>query len=183
MVFTYESAPGVSGVPRPKWPSESHLVRAKGKFTLVMLAHPDCPCSRASLAEMEILMAQLPGRFVAFVPFWKPGASAAEMRVSDLWKQAAAIPGVSVLFDADGREAKVFGAGVSGQTMLYDSEGRLVFSGGITNGRGHQGDNPGAAAVLRKVRGEQGQSRAPVFGCSLHDPSGKVLKEDPSWRK
>jgi hypothetical protein len=183
MVFTYESAPGISGVPQPKWPSESHLVRAKGKFTLVMLAHPDCPCSRASLAEMEILMAQLRGKAVAFVPFSKPGASAEQLRASDLWKQAAAIPEVSVFFDANGREAEVFGASVSGQTMLYDTEGRLVFSGGITNGRGHQGDNAGIETVVRKVRGEKGQSRVPVFGCSLRDPSARALEEDPSWRK
>jgi hypothetical protein len=182
-LLTYEQAPGVSGTPQPKWPSESHLVTAKGKFTLVMLAHPDCPCSRASLAEVEILMAQLQGKLVAFVPFWKPGASAVEVRASDLWKQAAAIPGASVLYDADGREAALFGAKVSGQTMLYDTEGRLVFSGGITDGRGHQGDNPGVDAIIRKVRGESGQSHSPVFGCSLRDPSAKVLEENPSWQK
>lgn len=183
MLLTYESAPGESGVPQPKWPSESHLIRSKGKFTLVMLAHPDCPCSRASVAELEILMAQLEGKLVALIPFRKPGARAGEARASDLWKQAAAIPGVLVFFDADGREAELFGATVSGQTMLYDTEGRLVFSGGITNGRGHQGDNPGVDSIIRKVRGEAGQSHAPVFGCSLRDPSVKVLKEDPSWRK
>jgi len=128
-------------------------------------------------------MAQLEGKLVALIPFRKPGARAGEARASDLWKQAAAIPGVLVFFDADGREAELFGATVSGQTMLYDTEGRLVFSGGITNGRGHQGDNPGVDSIIRKVRGEAGQSHAPVFGCSLRDPSVKVLKEDPSWRK
>jgi hypothetical protein len=182
-VFVYESTPGVPGVPRPKWPSASHLVRTKGKFTLVMLAHPDCPCSRASLAEIEILMAQLDRKVAVFVPIGQPGATAAEITASDLWTRAAAIPGVLAIFDADGKEAEAFGATVSGQTMLYDVEGTLVFSGGITDGRGHQGNNPGLDAVIEKVSGREGIFHAPVFGCSLRDPSAKALREDTSWQK
>lgn len=183
-LLNYESTAGTPGAPPAHWPSDSGIARSNEKFTLLMLAHPYCPCTRASLAELEIVMAQLQGKLLAFVLFSKPGASAAEIQESDLWKKAAIIPDVSALYDDHAAETEKFGGQVSGQTMLYDSEGRLIFSGGITSGRGHQGDNEGADAVIRVVRGEKATpATTPVFGCTLHDPSAKALSEDSSWKK
>jgi hypothetical protein len=71
---------------------------------------------------------------------------------TSLWRSAAAIPGVSETVD-DGREARLFGAATSGQTMVYDRNGRLLFSGGITAARGHLGDNPGASAITALLEG------------------------------
>ncbi len=183
-LLTYESTAGTPGAPPAHWPSDSGIARANQKFTLVMLAHSRCPCTRASLAELEIVMAQLQGKLIAFVLFSKPGASAAEIQESDLWKKAAIIPDVSALYDNHAAEAEKFGGQVSGQTMLYDPQGRLIFSGGITSGRGHQGDNAGADAVIRVVRGERAPpATTPVFGCALHDPGAKALSEDSSWKR
>lgn len=183
-LLNYEGTPGTPGTPPSQWPAKSHIVRPNNKFTLVILAHPNCPCTRASLAELEIVMAHTQGNLAAFILFSKPTASAAEVRESDLWRKAAIIPGVSVLYDNGGAEAEQFGGQVSGQTMLYDLEGRLVFSGGITSGRGHQGDNEGADAVVGRVYGSAGvPAHTPVFGCALHDPSAKTLTEDLSWKK
>ena len=183
-VLNYEGTPATPGTAPSRWPSDSRILRPKDKFILVMLAHPNCPCTRASLAELEIVIARTQGKLVAFVLFSKPGASAAEVRESDLWKKAAMIPGVSVLHDNGGTEATLFGAEVSGQTMLYDPQGRLIFSGGITSARGHQGDNSGADAVVRRVSGSaEAAASAPVFGCTLHDPNARALREDSSWKK
>jgi hypothetical protein len=179
----YENASGVAGTPPSKWPTKTKIVRRNDRFTLLMFMHPDCPCSRASLAELEELMAQLQGRLDVLIQFRKPGMSLREAQASGLWRDALAIPNVSVLFDRDGSEVREFGATVSGQTMLYDKDGKLIFSGGITASRGHVGDNPGASAVLRGVGGADGLSHAPVFGCSLRDPSTDEISRDSSWRK
>lgn len=184
VLLNFESAAGTPGAPPSHWPSNTIIVRPNDKFTLVMLAHPNCPCTRASLAELEIVMAQLQEKLAAFVLFSKPGASKAEVQASDLWGKARIIPGVSVLYDDHGAQAEQFGGQVSGQTMLYDSNGRLVFSGGITSGRGHQGDNEGADAIVRLVTSKQAApATAPVFGCTLHDPSAQALAKDTSWKK
>jgi hypothetical protein len=149
-----------------------------------MLAHPNCPCTRASLAELEILLAKLQGKLSAFVVFSKPEAGMAEVQRSELWKKAAAMPDVSVVYDGQGVETRKFGGQVSGQTMLYDPAGRLVFSGGITSARGHQGDNTGMDAVISLVRGDAGApGRTPVFGCSLHNPDATELREGSLWKK
>lgn len=40
-----------------------------------------------------------------------------------------------------------FGAYTSGQVMLYDTDRRLAFNGGITGSRGHEGNNKGRQAI------------------------------------
>jgi hypothetical protein len=56
----------------------------------------------------------------------------------------------------------------SGQTVLYDNEGALLFSGGITGARGHAGDNAGRTSLVELLnRGAAGRSRTSVFGCPL----------------
>jgi hypothetical protein len=74
---------------------------------------------------------------------------------------------VTVVSDDGGQDADRFGAVVSGQTFLYNAGGRLLFAGGITLGRGHEGDNPGRAAIIEWVTSGHGARRAPVFGCTL----------------
>lgn len=183
VLLNYEDTAGVAGTPPSHWPSDSPIARPQGKFVLVMLSHPDCPCTKASLAELEIVMAQAQRQLTAVILFGKPGSAATEIESSELWHTAARIPGVQPLFDARGAGSRSFHGYVSGQTMLYDPSGRLVFSGGITSARGHQGDNNGANAVLLRVRGDtRAPASTPVFGCSLHDPDAQSAKEDPSWR-
>ena len=50
---------------------------------------------------------------------------------------ASAIPGVIVTPDVGGRIAARLGAKTSGHVLVYDENGVLKFSGGITAARGH----------------------------------------------
>jgi len=44
----------------------------------------------------------------------------------------------------------------------------LVFSGGITQSRGHAGDNAGENAIISLINTRAAdQAKTPVFGCSL----------------
>lgn len=87
---------------------------------------------------------------------------------SDLWRTAAAIPGVTLMHDDDGREARRFGSATSGQTLLYDGDGVLRFSGGITGSRAHAGDNAGRRSLVALLSGGQPDRAATgVFGCPL----------------
>jgi hypothetical protein len=85
-----------------------------------------------------------------------------------LWGTASALPNVTVLRDDDGVEAARFGAVTSGQTLLYDANGELIFSGGITGARGHAGDNAGRRALIALLEHKEPFHRlTSVFGCSL----------------
>jgi hypothetical protein len=113
-------------------------------------------------------MAHSEGSVDAYVYFYAPESQGAEWVRSELWRDAAAIPGVHPIEDADGGEMRKFGAATSGQVLLYDASGRLQFNGGITASRGQAGDNDGQDAVAALVRsGNARLHTASVFGCSL----------------
>jgi hypothetical protein len=92
---------------------------------------------------------------------------------TDVWRNAASIPGVTVIADVDGAEAARLGVRTSGQTLVYDAAGKLVFSGGITALRGEVGDSPGSRSVGAVLAGRQPvQETTPVFGCPIRtDPA------------
>ncbi|HEV8146822.1 MAG TPA: hypothetical protein VGP79_10590 [Bryobacteraceae bacterium] len=113
-------------------------------------------------------MTHAPGNLSARVIFYLPKSESAEWAHTDLWRSAAAIPGVEVREDRDNEIATQFGAFTSGQTLLFDREGRLMFRGGITAFRGHSGDNAGRDTILALLEGPARALQAtPVFGCSL----------------
>lgn len=135
-----------------------------------MLVHPKCACSRASLNELAVLMARLAGRVDAHVLMTRPEGAEAGWEETSLWKQASRIPGVTVSVDEAGREAARLGAWTSGDTLLYDSAGTLIFHGGITASRGHEGGNVGRTAIQNLVEsGEADRGSTPVFGCPIFE--------------
>jgi hypothetical protein len=117
------------------------------------------------------------GRLRAYVLFVKPHDYPESWSNTDLWLTAASIPGVTVLVDQDGIEANRFDASTSGQVLLYDQNGRLEFRGGITESRGHSGDNAGRSAVEALVNGRvAARDQTPVFGCPLFDPDSECRR-------
>ena len=58
------------------------------------------------------------------------------------------MPGVRVFEDPEATTARLFGARVSGQVLLYDAGGKLLFNGGITAFRGHPGTTTAAMRSL-----------------------------------
>ena len=174
VLWGYENTPGVSAKPPLLWPDDSHIQRARDRATLVMIAHPHCPCTRASIGELASLMAHSQGRITAYVLFIKPAGFSNDWEKTDLWHNTANIPGVRAIIDDEGIEAQRFNASTSGQTVLYDVEGRLLFSGGITGSRGHSGDNAGRSAIVSLVNtGAADQSETFVFGCPLFDTNSE----------
>jgi hypothetical protein len=172
-VLAYESTPGTIGAVPGQWPATSQIERLTDRPTLVMLAHPRCPCTRASVAELAQLMARMQGKVDAFVLFLKPRRSGTDWEHTELRRSAVAIPGVTVLSDVDGVEARQFGAETSGYTLLFDRDGRLLFGGGITEFRGHVGDNTGVRAIESLVNGLPARTATSVFGCALANRSQK----------
>jgi hypothetical protein len=168
VLFKYETTAGRVGTVSANWPAQSIVARQTDKPTLVMVAHPHCPCTRASVGELAQIMANAVGKVNAYVLFVKPPGAGADWDDTDLRRSAAAIPGVTVLTDENGSEAARFGAETSGHTLVFDHDGMLVFSGGITASRGHAGANAGESAVLAALTQQRVMhDRTPVYGCSL----------------
>lgn len=166
----YEAAPGRAAAAPVDWPAASAVRPCAGRFTLVLFVHPHCPCTRASLDNLAWALARGQGQVDAHAIFVLPAGAPDRWDETAIRASAAAIPGVRIVVDARGREAGRFGAATSGETLLYDPHGRLVFRGGITAGRGHAGDSPGRRALVACFAGAAPGCRAlPVFGCPLLD--------------
>ena len=154
VLWRYDNTPGEAARAPEQWPALTTLARATDRPTLVMLAHPHCTCTRASLGELAeaIARARTPPR--TYILFMTPTRLGDGWEQTDLWRTAAGLPGVTVVRDDDGRAARDFGAATSGQTLLYDVRGVLVFSGGITGARAHAGDNLGRQSLVALLNRE-----------------------------
>lgn len=172
VLWKYSTTPGRPAAPPPNWPRNLPIEQPKGRAALVMFVHPQCPCSRASLGELALIMAHANGQLEADVFFYLPPGEASAWARTDLWTTAREIPGVHVFEDRGAKVAQSFGAFTSGQTLLYNRDGHLLFKGGITAFRGHSGDNAGRIAILALLQHETPRTSivpvvTPVLGCSL----------------
>ncbi len=104
----YDNAPGTPAHAPTRWPAQTHLVRDTARPTLVLLAHPRCVCTRATLGELSELMARAHDRPKAYVVFIKPAGTSTTWDDTDLWRTAEGIPGVSVVRDDEGQEVERF---------------------------------------------------------------------------
>jgi hypothetical protein len=170
-LLEYDATPGETAEPPARWPSAAPVGRDPSRPTLVLFAHPHCPCTRATVAELDRVMARCAGRLAASVLFYADPELGREWERTELWNHAASIPGVRAEADPLGEAARRFGAETSGSVVLYAPDGGLLFHGGITASRGHEGDSAGAAAILALVAGETTATRCtPVYGCALRAP-------------
>ncbi len=167
-MLRYEFSPGGDPNAPAQWPAASGIPGVAGRPTLVVFAHPRCPCTGATLDELaEVMAAAGPGS-KASVLYFTPAGAGPEWRQAPALRQAASIPGVTVVADEDGREARLFHATTSGRTLLYRADGELLFDGGITGSRGHAGENAGATALIALLTSQSdARAQTPVFGCSI----------------
>jgi hypothetical protein len=166
IAIDHEMRPSASGAAGADWPAGTHLERASAGSTLVMFVHPECPCTAASLEQLDMLLASCaeakrPLTHVVVV-------GQAPQEISSNATRAAQIAGTRLSYDPDGSESRRFGSHTSGSVLIYAADGKLAFCGGITAGRGHRGENLAADAARLAAIGEASTAmQMPVFGCSL----------------
>ncbi len=156
----YAALPGSAGAAAPHWPGASRVPRPAGRPALLLFVDARCPCAAASLGELARLLGRGPGPVDAFI------VASGDVRA------AGPVAGASLVADPRAEEAGRFGVATSGHVLLFDADGRLLFSGGITPARGHRGDSFGGAAVAARLAGLPAPSEAPVFGCTIEGKGG-----------
>ncbi len=164
----YESTPGQAAKAPLLWPEQSLIQRGTDRPTLLMMVHPQCSCTLASLNELDAIMNRVRNRITALVVFVQPDEAQSGVENSMGWAQALRIPGTTAIVDRTGAEAARFGTFTSGEVLVYDQGGHLAFSGGVTAARGHEGDNVGRQEVLAALE-DPTQKRVSheVYGCPL----------------
>jgi hypothetical protein len=158
-----------------EWPADSELERSQNLPTLVLFLHPKCPCSRATLHELNDLLKKIAASGsplpAVLVVATVPKNAGEEWLRTDTVAQSENFPRGTVFIDHSGVEAARFGAMTSGTMMLFDASGARRFAGGITISRGHEGQSAGGDLLAGLLRGESGANTKsrdlPVFGCRL----------------
>jgi hypothetical protein len=164
----YEKSPGELADAPLGWPVGSPIPPPNGRPVLVMFAHPRCPCTLASVDELERIAAKSRDRLDIQVVVYADPALGEGWERCTTWNRAAAVPGVRVWSDPGGRIAALFGARTSGQVLYYSARGSIEFRGGITAARGHAGDSDGKSAILGLAFGKPARTDVTsVFGCPL----------------
>ncbi len=164
-LIRYEAAPG----PKTSAPAQLSHLSPNHRPSLILALHPKCPCSRATVGELEKILARAKSPFSITILAFKPKAE------PDSWIQSSTLRalskmGAEIVTDTDGARAEKLGLATSGQFLLYSVDGQLLFNGGITAGRGHSGDNVAEDALLNLLNGHPAPlASAPVFGCTISD--------------
>jgi hypothetical protein len=141
---------------------------------ILMFAHPQCPCTIATLEQLDKLTARSAKVTSTIIVFFvQPRDRTSEWVQSGSWQRATRIPHIRVIADPDGRSAAQFGVHASGHTLVYGGNGELRFSGGLTPSRGHVGDAAGLTRAAAAVMGSTSLATAPVFGCALLEHGGR----------
>lgn len=166
-ITDFSTGPGRTGDSPAVLPSVYLNENTTNLPKLFVFLHPYCQCSRATLAELSRLAERnmdLMEIHIFIVPL---SDQSTESNSFDFEKKASEIPNAKLSTIGES-EIKEFGAVTSGQTLLYDRQGNLVFSGGITRARGHEGDNFGSENIEEYLHGRDIPFvQTPVFGCLL----------------
>jgi hypothetical protein len=164
----YELKAAGTGPMTQSWPAASSLRITPGVATVIMALHPRCPCSEASLFELQQVLAHQHASINVHLLVYQPKGYPADWGMTDLVRRAQAARGMDVMMDQGGEELSKFHARVSGELWFYDGTGKLLFRGGITGGRGHAGKNTGISSLMALLDGARPSAKeAPVFGCAI----------------
>ncbi len=174
-LLNYSSKPAVTTSGPSHFPqSESQTLELnKNGQTLIAFFHPQCPCSRATVAELSRVLTRqnifkTRTNLKVYAVISKPAGTDASFVRSSLVSALEAMKGVQVVIDDNDEQSRQFGAQASGQILLFNQQGEKLFSGGITAERGHEGESSGGDALSSHINGQQTALKtAPVFGCSM----------------
>jgi hypothetical protein len=175
-MVVYSTSPAKSAVTADHFPLDSRLAHGRN-LTLITFLHPQCPCSRATVSELQELLVQneFQSNLTIYAVVSMPIGCSADFTRGAILDSLSSMKNVRVVIDKDDIESQRFGARASGQTLLFDGQGKCLFSGGITAARGEVGANAGVNALRQYLAGTTTTTttttlttkQTPVFGCSL----------------
>src|ERR1700704_5204871 len=90
-LLRYANTPARATSPPGNWPTDTRIRSAPGHPILLVFAHPECPCTRATLAELALMIAQLGASrdsVASYVLFSAPSTLLDGWDKSGLWQSA-----------------------------------------------------------------------------------------------
>lgn len=168
-LLDYSSLAGNSKEAPLTWPTDSKISKSDNFANLLIFVHPKCPCTRASISELEKIFSYSKSKLKVTVVFSKPTGAEENWEQDFLWSQVKGNGDFHIYLDHGNTEAKLFGVNTSGEVVLYNEKRGLIFKGGITASRGHEGDNLGQLSIISYLKsGNIPVKRTETFGCQIY---------------
>lgn len=165
MMAGYANTPGAMGAAGP---AGTVFVPDGDRPALVVGLHPRCTCSVATLRELGRLLAGATVRPRVEVLLYRPASAAEGWDRTAFDEEIRSLQGVTVRKDVEGRIAQSLGMLTSGDVALFSPSGRVLFRGGVTRARGHEGESEGGRQLRQALSaGDLPAGASPVFGCPL----------------
>jgi hypothetical protein len=153
LAWAYKPGMGRTGVPKPPEGNGLHAV---------ILVHPDCPCTEATL-KLFSQAVRVSGRSVPTIAMI-PGSTRETNNVS----LARSIPNSRVEFASPEKIYGQFKISTSGHVLVWSGH-NLVFSGGVTDGRGEDVMAGSYRVLAEALKSRRPSQETPVFGCAAFD--------------
>jgi hypothetical protein len=168
-ISAYQSKAGFSGFPTATV-DDFHLRLRTNSSALIVAVHPKCPCTRATVAELAKVLGRSKAQPDLVALIYTPTRAKEEWLHSGIVEALSKL-GFRIIEDRDGFIAGQLGAETSGHVLFYGENGALVFGGGITASRGHEGDNAAEDRLIELLNGNERTVATPgvVYGCALRD--------------
>jgi len=173
VVERYERTPGAQSR-APEWltgrmlPAGTLAATPKGVPVLLVALHPQCTCSLATMHELLRIVQQSHAPASIVLLMYTPEHLPEGWTRGERLRSASESLHPRIIDDTNGRWARGLGARTSGEVLLYSPAGRLLFQGGITSERGHEGASAGGELLERAMQSQERTARTPpTFGCAL----------------
>src|SRR5258708_19848837 len=114
----FEVTPGRAATAPKSWPADSGLVRNPEAPTLVMLVHPQCSCTRASLQELQAVIEKAPRTMRTYVVVYRPRQAKPGWEQTGTYEAATRLRGTRVIVDDAGPQPKPSRSSTPAQTFL-----------------------------------------------------------------
>ena len=169
-LWQYDSAPGPAGHGNLILASRARSeLDEPNRFKICVFLHPRCPCSVATVRELERMLSLIAKPVDVQAYLYCPRSETEGWTKVGAGEVVRKIPGMNVTIDWEADLARQLGVGTSGHVLVYSPSGDLRFTGGITTSRGHEGDSTGKLSILSTINSgvETGVLEEPVYGCPL----------------
>src|SRR5207302_10314677 len=71
-LLRYSNTPGRAGTPPAEWPRGASVPPPRDRAALLVFAHPQCPCSQATMEELARIVANAREKLDIYVFFYAP---------------------------------------------------------------------------------------------------------------
>ncbi len=153
--------------PPPPFIADASTNGSAKESTVILFYHPHCPCTKATVNNFKTISENIEARVHLLALAYRPKDSNETWIETEITKQLREL-GFEIATDTDGTFCRQFDVYTSGHILVYESNERLVFNGGITTSRGHEGSNYALADFLKSIDGSRDANSVwPVFGCPI----------------